>query len=211
MSTKRFTEAMGYIDDDLISDAVTYMPKKKSPVRWMKWGAVAACFCLIFTGISIFNNGTKSSDSAPGAMGFVLTAYALENDNSVTATEMHEGDSIPVTMFEADNGLWGFIFSHEAKKPTDYISFSIMTAGEQGTIDQQIEAINGLDLKKTENYIFFIPPQGETGPFNVPLTTHNEIDNTVTMLNVVIEQIETGYIARIDSMSVHEMRLEPPK
>ena len=44
MSTDRFTAAMGYIDDDLISDAVTYMPKKKSPVRWIKWVAVAACF-----------------------------------------------------------------------------------------------------------------------------------------------------------------------
>ena len=52
MSTDRFTAAMGYIDDDLISDAVTYMPKKKSPVRWMKWVAVAACFCLV-VGLSV--------------------------------------------------------------------------------------------------------------------------------------------------------------
>ena len=29
MSTNRFIDAMGYIDDDLISDAVTYMPKNK--------------------------------------------------------------------------------------------------------------------------------------------------------------------------------------
>lgn len=52
MSTDRFTAAMGYIDDDLISDAVAYMPKKKSPVRWMKWVAVAACFCLV-VGLSV--------------------------------------------------------------------------------------------------------------------------------------------------------------
>lgn len=66
MSTDRFTAAMGYIDDDLISDAVTYMPKKKSPVRWMKWVAVAACFCLVI-GLSLpelFK--TSSSDGLEG-------------------------------------------------------------------------------------------------------------------------------------------------
>ena len=68
MSTDRFTAAMGYIDDDLISDAVTYMPKKKEhKFRWMKLAAAAACVCLVVMGAfsipSFQNEPTNNQDT----------------------------------------------------------------------------------------------------------------------------------------------------
>lgn len=46
MSTPKLAIAMNYIDDDLVSGAVEYKRTKKKN-SWMKWGAMAACLCLV--------------------------------------------------------------------------------------------------------------------------------------------------------------------
>lgn len=48
MKTPKMAEAMGYIDDDLVSGAITCTRKKKS--GWLRWGAMAACLCLVVVG-----------------------------------------------------------------------------------------------------------------------------------------------------------------
>lgn len=196
---------MGYIDDDLISDAVTYMPKKKErKFKWAKLIAAAACICLVVATIfPLFQQD--------GGSPFVLTAYALGSDNTVSSVEMQEGENIPVSFFEADNGLKGFIFSYKADEPKEYYSFSIMTDGTQGTPDQQIEAINGLELSKENFYVFYIPSQDQPAPYRLPLTMEDKATNTIAMLNVVIEESDEGYIARIDSISIHERKEAPDK
>ena len=81
MSTDRFTEAMGYIDDDLISDAVTYMPKKKEhKFKWMKLVAAAACICLV-VGLSV--PGLFKNPSVGG----------LESNTTITDAKPEEGFS----------------------------------------------------------------------------------------------------------------------
>ena len=54
MKTPKMVEAMNYIDDDLVSGAITYTRKKKS--GWLKWGAMAACLCLMIAGAAIWGN-----------------------------------------------------------------------------------------------------------------------------------------------------------
>ena len=49
MSIPKMAKAMGYIDDDLVSGAVEYKRTKKKN-SWMKWGAMAACLCLVVVG-----------------------------------------------------------------------------------------------------------------------------------------------------------------
>ena len=80
MSTDRFTAAMGYVDDDLISDAVTYMPKKNTSVRWMKWVAAAACICLV-VGLSV--PGLFKNPSVGG----------LESNTTITDAKPEEGET----------------------------------------------------------------------------------------------------------------------
>ena len=205
MSTDRFTEAMGCIDEDLISDAISYMPSKnKIQVRWMKLMAIAACLCLLVTAIFPFIKEAKASP-------FVLTAYALSSNHTVSSVAMEEGQSIPVSYFEATNGLKGFIFSYEADRSLRHVSVSIMSDGQQGTIDQYIEAIQGLELSKENFYVFYIPPQDQPAPYSLPLTIEDEESNSIALLNVIIEDDEDGYTAKIDSFSIHEKRTEPPK
>ena len=47
MNAAQFSSALGKVNDKYIMEAVTYERKKKS--GWLKWGAMAACFGLIFT------------------------------------------------------------------------------------------------------------------------------------------------------------------
>ena len=54
MKTPKMVEAMNYIDDDLVSGAITYTRKKKT--GWLRWGAMAACLCLVITGASLWGN-----------------------------------------------------------------------------------------------------------------------------------------------------------
>jgi hypothetical protein len=208
MSIPRIVNAMEYIDDNLVSNAVTYVPKKRK--QWMNWKAFAACAAVIAIVIGVIpflNNGTNAPDNIP----FVLTAYAAGIDNTVSAVEMKEGESIPVTFFEANNGLKGFVFSHRATTPQNHVSLSIMTDGSQIAIGQQIEAINGLELSKENIYEFYIPAQDQPAPYNVPLTMEDEASNSIALLNVVIEETDEGYIARIDSITVYEKTTKPVK
>ena len=47
MKIPKMVEAMNYIDDDLVSGAITSTRKKSN--GWLKWSAMAACFCLLVT------------------------------------------------------------------------------------------------------------------------------------------------------------------
>lgn len=45
MKTPRIANAIGHIDDDLVTDAAKC--KKKNKKHWLKWGSLAACFAVI--------------------------------------------------------------------------------------------------------------------------------------------------------------------
>jgi len=218
MSTDRFTAAMGYIDDDLISDAVTYMPKKKSTIRWMKWVALAACLCLV---IGVFAPGlfkdpsvgglesnTTITDAKPEEMvfPFFITAYALENDNTVVAKLINEGEAVPVSLFETANGIMGFVFSYDNPTPEQPSSVSIMTEGEFSGIIYQIA---GLEMDENKNYIYYIPEQSKTTPYSLMIPYSDIEKDLVYEYHIIIEEYETGYIATVDHIVTHERKTAP--
>lgn len=201
MNTNTFSDALGEINEKYINEVFNFKKRRRKPY-WIKWGAVAACLCLVLAGIfPLFNQS--------GGSPFVLTAYALENDDSLSAVAMQEGENIPVSLFEADNGLWGFVFSHAADDPEQPISISILNTDQQDMTTERIKAISGLEMDSTQKYVFFIPPQDEAGPYSLPLTMHDEYTNTVALLTVVIEQTTDGYTARIDELITHPRKEVP--
>ena len=74
MSTPKLAIAMNYIDDDLVSGAVEYKRTKKKN-SWLKWGAMAACLCLVVSIAFpfVFDRG-QSSEPLPGG----VTAEVIE-------------------------------------------------------------------------------------------------------------------------------------
>lgn len=53
MSTKKFSEAMCEIESKYVEEAMSYNKKAKKTV-WIKWAAMAACLCLVLTGVFLY-------------------------------------------------------------------------------------------------------------------------------------------------------------
>lgn len=51
MKTPRTANAVGHIDDDLVSGAAASKKKKKN--AWVRWGSIAACFALVVVAIAM--------------------------------------------------------------------------------------------------------------------------------------------------------------
>ena len=204
MTRKTISDAVTNINAEYIEKAADFhVTKKSKKIRLGKWIAAAACVCLVLVGIlQLF---TKQ----PGASPFVLTAYALDNDNSLSSVVMQEGKSVPVNLFETESGLWGFVFSYAADDPEQPTSVSIMNADQQSVETEHIKAISGLEIQQGKNYVFYIPPQDEAAPYSLSLFITDESTNTVGQLDIVIEQSEDGYTARIDKLTTHERKDAP--
>ena len=63
MSIPKMAKAMGCIDDDLVSGAVEYKRTKKKNA-WLKWGAMAACLCLVVVGVLFAHNAEPAHQIA---------------------------------------------------------------------------------------------------------------------------------------------------
>lgn len=48
MNMKKFSDAMSELDSKYIDEALNYKKTAKRPV-WLKWGAIAACLCVIIS------------------------------------------------------------------------------------------------------------------------------------------------------------------
>ncbi len=207
MSVPRIVSAMEYIDDDLVSGAVTYTRQKRK--WWTNWKAIAACVAIVaivFGVIPFFNNSPVGSP-------FVLTAYALGEDNSLQSLEMEEGRAVPISTFVAGNGMEGFVFSHKNRdsektplvsiKNTNFSPY-IMSDSYTSTTSGTITEIKHIDMEKTKQYIFVVPSKGESAPYSLTISMYDEETSAAAELTIVIEQNENGYSAKIDKVNSFE-------
>ncbi len=100
MNAKKFSDAMSEPDTNYVDEALTYKKKAKKPV-WIKWGAMAACLCLVAGGISvphILNSIRDGKNVAGGdtttnvtATKMAFEAKVLEVQNDALIVEPMEG------------------------------------------------------------------------------------------------------------------------
>ena len=65
MNAKKFSNAMSELDTKYVDEALNYKKKAKKP-RWIKWGAMVACFAVIVvTAVSILPNYLNQQGVAP--------------------------------------------------------------------------------------------------------------------------------------------------
>lgn len=85
MKTPKMVDAMSYIDDDLVSNAITYTKAKKR--QWVKWVSLAACLCVLLLGTVVWKNmdSTQPSTRPPQGGG------TLPGDTDVYPTVMVDG------------------------------------------------------------------------------------------------------------------------
>ena len=85
MNYPKMTDALGFIDDRLISGAITYQGTGKK-INRVKWGALAACLCLVLIGaVTIWGRGTRS----------VKCAAEPTDPAAVIQVSLSKHDSIP--------------------------------------------------------------------------------------------------------------------
>ena len=64
MSKDRVADSLGRIDDDMIHNVESLRQKKKRHA-WKKWGAMAACFCLLVAAVAVAPNLLPGTTPTP--------------------------------------------------------------------------------------------------------------------------------------------------
>ena len=80
MNAKKFSDAMSELDTKYVDEALNYKKKagkKKKKQNWTKWGAMAACLCLVIVGAFALPRfiGNDTPDTPPAeenAYGFTM-------------------------------------------------------------------------------------------------------------------------------------------
>lgn len=104
MNAELLYDAITLIDDDLIEEAGAYAPKKRTPIRWQRWAALAACLVLVvgaapflrllFTGMGS-SDGAQTPNAGAGESGV---------DNGSTFMS-YAGPVFPLTTLEETEGI----------------------------------------------------------------------------------------------------------
>ena len=162
MKNENILDAIGMINDEAVRDAKAYKrPKSRS---WLKWGAVAACLCLVvFVGIRMgssndyvplnINTITDASYSAPEITSTIETIQVSQNDaDTWLGFNLHENLPTELKDFSlkyylvqdsADNGtlgvqVWGEVEGAEYPKPKFYIGITEGSVLEELLFDYDI-------------------------------------------------------------------------
>ena len=98
MNTKKFSSALGNVDESYINEAASYAPKRKKNT-WVKWVSIAACLSLIAIGgvlANAFRSPNVPNVPPSSVMSyFTITAYAADGeltDLSVTSSCINSGE-----------------------------------------------------------------------------------------------------------------------
>ncbi len=147
MNEMKIIDSLNYIDDSLISEAISYKPAKN------KIAGIAACLVflsVILICVSFFNT---ESNSLP----FSLKAYGES-----CASDLKIGEKIPVDIFETKSGEKGFIFSYDKPDENSSSAVAVVSDGECEGIEDEILKIAD---DSTQNYIFYVVDKNKTFPY----------------------------------------------
>lgn len=103
MKTKKFSDAVGQIDSKYIEQAICYKKEGKKP-RWAKWGAAAACACLLCMGVFLlrFQQPQRTAPSTPQPAQeeeFVAISSLLAGPGLGYETQVLETAEIPIGQY----------------------------------------------------------------------------------------------------------------
>ena len=199
MKSEKFSNALGEIDISYVEEVVNYNAAHTR--RMQIWKLVAACVAIVVLVVGIvplLNSGNDVNNR------FLLVAYASEN-NVVIENELQEGASVPISFFETENGLKGFVFAYNKSNPKDVSSISVMTEGEfPGVINEII----GLELEKGKNYVFYIPEQDKEFPYSFMIPYTDEAANKEIFCYLLVEESENGCSAVVERMEEFERKFK---
>lgn len=117
MKNEKLLDMIGGIDDNLVHNAVHDNFKKKKPV-WVKWGAMAACLCLIVVAIITIPSMLPPQESDGGGAGTMVDGdQNTLQDTPTLFAKQSVIDAIEQDITEQDIESWtettSAVFDHE--------------------------------------------------------------------------------------------------
>ena len=204
MNTKKFSEAMGEIDDKYVEETIRYRATKKAKglsSKWIKRGAIAACLCVALLAGVLFKIPGPDVTIAPGFL--VVTAYAASSDEEIT---MQEGIELPTDY------KWSLAMSSRPGLPlklsvTEYDDLSFEVSVDGGTL-----------LLWEGNKITYLGSSFNTGNdttvywTNLSQTGENDFERymgTTAYINIVIHEEENIVGYAVVEISTNDLENEP--
>ena len=204
MNTKKFSEAMGEIDDKYVEEAIRYRATKKAKglsSKWIKRGAIAACLCVALVAGVLFKTSAPDVVIAPGFL--TVTAYAASSDEEIT---MQEGIELPTDY------KWSLAMSSRPGLPlklsvTEYDDLSFEVSVDGGTL-----------LLWEGNKITYLGSSFNTGNdptvywTNLSQTGENDFERymgTTAYINIVIHEEENIVGYAVVEISTNDLENEP--
>lgn len=92
MNAKKFSAAMSELDSKYVDEALNYKKKVKKPI-WIKWGAMAACLCMMVAGSILFLQDGNDSVPHPD---MVQTPSPIIEVTTVDEMEQYLDFDVPV-------------------------------------------------------------------------------------------------------------------
>lgn len=154
MKKENISNALNNIDFDMVEDVYecTKEKKKKPKSSWIKWGAIAACLCLLVTGGILGNMfrspGTPDVPQKSITSYFVITAHAANGEStelSISSSCFNSGEA-KSNIFGNDMPTFNFSVSPSALKSNEAIyerfDISISYNGTTVTVTDKDEHIS---------------------------------------------------------------------
>ena len=90
MNGKELLEALSYIDEELLAEAD--LPARQN--GWRRWGALAACLCILILGTisfrQLFRSGAIERTADEAAPEIAMAAGSAQHDSALTAESAEE-------------------------------------------------------------------------------------------------------------------------
>ena len=204
MNTKKFSEAMGEIDDKYVEEAIRYRATKKAKglsSKWIKRGAIAACLCVALVAGVLFKTSAPDVVIAPGFL--TVTAYAASSDEEIT---MQEGIALPTDY------KWSLAMSSRPGLPLK------LSATEYDDLSFEVSVDGGTLLLWEGNKITYLGSSFNTGNdttvywTNLSQTGENDFERymgTTAYINIVIHEEENIVGYAVVEISTNDLENEP--
>ena len=201
MNRKDLWDALDQIDDDLLAEASR--PRRKRPA-WRRWGALAACFVLVVTGIWTWERGRGEANQASDSAPYAITAENVERDIPEIAPEImpektEEGENVmnqfayltgQYLLEGTENGLYSPI--------SLYYALGMAAAGAAGDTQAQLLELLGTNSVDTLLQQCQVTPQEQE---QLQIANSIWVDDTLGALSeTYTQQVESSFGATVFSV-----------
>lgn len=197
MKKSRMTEAMNYLDDELVSWAEEYQRKAEPLPFGRTFRRVCACALVL---LCIAGGLWLARDNSPAVKDpFTLTVYAesLDGDDLISYT-LSEDCEVPISLVELENGQRGFYIDSE--EMADIMpAYSVVTCLD-GSSEEYSQIV---DFEEDDfNYYFYALEASENGGYDASLNLPSEEGEVLYQYTISIREEDGKCYATLGDVRV---------